>query len=312
MSIIFYEKTLTEYGAHFIIAIDEHPKHKQHLGGVRWLDDISIDAAKTMLLNLSQAMTKKSAALGSPVGGAKAVIIAHPHNTNPSASGLTRGSILKQFGQMVDSLNGQYITAVDIGMDTPEMDIIATQTTHVTCTTAQGGDVSRFTALVVFNAMQSTSTKPLSECSIVIQGAGKCGGHLASLLCEVGATVMVADTHPEKVQALAQRLPIQVIAPEKALSTFCDVFAPCAIGGVLGNAAVASLQCTLIAGTANCQLANESIAAKLEAQGVHYCPDYLINGGGLIGCVQQYFKYPASFISEQLAQHTLKLLTPIQ
>ncbi|MGV8475781.1 amino acid dehydrogenase, partial [Pseudomonas aeruginosa] len=72
------------------------------------------------------------------------------------------------------------------------------------------------------------------------------------------------------------------LAPEALLSTPCDILAPCGLGGVLTSQSVSQLRCAAVAGAANNQLERPEVADELEARGILYAPDYVINSGGLI------------------------------
>lgn len=197
-----------------------------------------------------------------------------------------RASLFEAFGRMIESLNGRYITAVDSGTSSADMDCIAQQTRHVTSTTA-AGDPSPHTALGVFAGIRATAharlgSDDLEGLRVAVQGLGHVGYALAEQLHAVGAELLVSDLDSGRVQLAIEQLGAQPVAADAFLTTPCDILAPCGLGGVLNAQTVGQLRCAAVAGAANNQLASPDIADEMEARGILYAPDYVINSGGLI------------------------------
>jgi leucine dehydrogenase len=241
-------------------------------------------AAVRDALRLSRAMTFKSAVARLPLGGGKGVI-ALREDLSPAR----RKDALRDFGDTVETLDGAYVTAEDVGTSARDMEVIAARTRHVSGLARKrggSGDPSPFTALGVVTAMQVAcervfGSRSLKGRSVSVAGLGHVGARVARTLARKGATLLVADIDPRK-RALADRLGAEWVPPERALSAPVDLYAPCALGGVLDDESVPALQCPIVAGAANNQLADERIADVLSARGVLWAPDFVANAGGII------------------------------
>jgi leucine dehydrogenase len=257
------------------------------LGGCRlWVYD-GTDAAVADALRLARAMTFKAAAAGLPLGGGKGVIML------PSAGALARRgartAVLQDFAETVDSLGGAYLTAEDVGITTRDMQVVAKGTPYVTgLPRGQGGsgDPSPWTAIGVEIAMRVAVERRLGAADlaglrIVVSGLGHVGARLAAACAAAGAELTVADIDPRK-RELAERLGARWVAPGEALGVEADVFAPCALGGVLSHATVGLLAATVVVGAANNQLATEDVAEELAARDVLWIPDFVANAAGII------------------------------
>ncbi|HLD64402.1 MAG TPA: Glu/Leu/Phe/Val dehydrogenase dimerization domain-containing protein [Pseudomonas sp.] len=249
------------------------------LGGCRYLAYPDEQSAIRDAAWLARGMSYKAALAGLPLGGGKAVLIRPPHLDN-------RGALFEAFGRFVDSLEGHYITAIDSGTSSADMDCIAQQTRHVTSTT-QAGDPSEHTAMGVFVGIRATAqarlgSNDLQGLRVAIQGLGQVGYALAEQLHAVGVELLVSDLDPGRVQLAVEQFGARPVASETLLATPCDILAPCGLGGVLNAKSVAQLRCSAVAGSANNQLASSEMADELEARGILYAPDYVLNAGGLI------------------------------
>ncbi|MBD9414448.1 Glu/Leu/Phe/Val dehydrogenase [Pseudomonas sp. PDM16] len=249
------------------------------LGGCRYLPYPDEDSAIRDAIRLAQGMSYKAALAGLDQGGGKAVIIRPPHLDN-------RGELFEAFGRMIESLNGCYITAVDSGTSSADMDCIAQQTRHVTSTTC-AGDPSPHTAMGVYSGIRATALARLGSddlhgLRVAVQGLGNVGYALAEQLAAAGVELFVSDHDPGRVQLAVEQLGARPVSSEGLFSTPCDIFAPCGLGGVLNAQTVGQLHCAAVAGAANNQLAHADIADVLETRGILYAPDYVINSGGLI------------------------------
>ena len=243
-------------------------------------------AALRDALRLSRAMTYKAAVAELTLGGGKGVIMVPP-NVNLATE--RRNAALLDFADTVDALDGRYITAEDVGTSSRDMSLIATRTKHVAGLSRKkggSGDPSPVTALGVEVAIRACvkrrfGSDSLAGRSVSLIGLGHVGERLAKRCAKDGATLIVADVAQEK-RAVAEQLGARWTTPEKALEAEVDVLVPCALGGILDDETVPRLRCQIVAGAANNQLADESIADLLTARGILWAPDFVANAGGLI------------------------------
>jgi valine dehydrogenase (NAD+) len=255
------------------------------LGGTRFYPYPSDDAALADVLNLARAMAYKNALAGLDHGGGKAVIIGDP-------SQLKSEALLRAYGRFVESLNGRYITACDVGTFSEDMDIIARECGHVTGRTVSNGgagDSSVLTAFGVFQGMRAAAehawgTASLAQRTVGVEGVGKVGRRLVDHLISDGARVVIYDTAAAAAAAVRSRHPAAVVAATRAelIASKLDVYAPCALGGGVDDDTVAALSARIICGGANNQLAHAGVDKLLADRGIIYAPDYLVNAGGVI------------------------------
>ncbi|MFC6148568.1 MULTISPECIES: Leu/Phe/Val dehydrogenase [Mumia] len=255
------------------------------LGGTRFYPYADEHAALADVLALSRAMAYKASLAGLDLGGGKAVIIGDPRRDKSEAR-------LRAYGRFVESLNGRYYTACDVGTFPEDMDVIARETSYVTGrTTAHGGagDSSVLTAFGVFQGMRASAefiwgTPSLSGRRVGVAGVGKVGRHLVGHLIEDGADVVVTDVDPRAVDAVQAAYPsVKAVADTASLVREpLDVYAPCALGGALDDETVAALSARIVCGGANNQLAHTGTEDLLSQREIVYAPDYCVNAGGLI------------------------------
>jgi valine dehydrogenase (NAD+) len=254
------------------------------LGGTRFYPYASTADAVRDVLNLSRGMSYKAALAGLDLGGGKAVIIGDPVRDKNEA-------LLRSYGRFVQSLNGRYFTACDVGTFSPDMDVVARECSFVTGrTVAHGGagDSSVLTAYGVFQGMRASAeavwgTSSLSGRSVGVAGVGKVGRHLVKHLVEDGASVVVTDVNPAAVDAVVREYGTSAVADADALvRAEIDVYAPCAMGGALTDEVVDVLTAKIVCGAANNQLSHPGIEKALADRGILYAPDYCVNSGGLI------------------------------
>jgi leucine dehydrogenase len=237
-------------------------------------------------MRLSAAMSRKLAVAGLPFGGGKAVI-AVPE----IPSGQARRALFLRYGELVASLGGTYRTSSDMNTGEADMDVIWERTEYVfgrSVAAGGAGNPARPTALGVFHGIRASLAQAFGSDDpagrlILIQGAGGVGSQLADHLAEAGASVLVADLDRNRAQAVAARVNGDVVGPDHIFEIRADVYAPCAIGGVLDLDTASRLRCAVVAGSANNQLAQAEAADALRARGILYAPDYVINAGGAIG-----------------------------
>ena len=260
------------------------------LGGARmWRYERDEDGIADAL-RLAEAMTYKAAAAGLDLGGGKGVMCVPAE----APEGEFRRAILHDFGDLVESLGGRYITAEDVGTATDDMVEIATRTTHVTGMPIErggAGDPSPFTAAGVQAAMRAACARAfgssdLGRRSVAVVGLGHVGERLARGLAAAGAEVSVADIDPSK-RGVAAELGAEWLEPDAALVAARDVVAPCAVGGAINDDNVGALRCRIVCGAANNQLATEDLAGRLQRRGILYAPDFIVNAGGLINVYRE-------------------------
>lgn len=230
-------------------------------------------------------MTWKSAVAGLALGGGKGVIMAPVGQGGPIPPSLRRDALL-DFGDVVESLGGEYVTAEDVGTSTADMAVIAERTTHVTGLAGGSGDPSPWTARGVLRSIeaaleQATGGPELRGRSVAVVGLGHVGLPLARLLADAGAELLVADIAPER-RADAEALGARWVQADEALTAEVDVFCPCALGGVLDHESVPRLRAPVVAGAANNQLADAGVAELLAARGILWAPDFVANAGGIV------------------------------
>ncbi len=258
-------------------------------GGCRlWSYDTS-DAAVIDALRLSRGMSYKNAMADLPMGGGKAVILGPVAPQN-------RTRVMQAFGRAVDSLGGQYITAEDVGISVSDMEIVATQTKHVGGLSGggltggagkSGGDPSPYTARGVRVGIEAAvraklGRDDLSGLSVAVQGLGHVGMYLCEELFALGANLVVADIHADRVAEAQKRFGAMAASVDDILTQAVDVVAPCALGGTISAYAARYIKARIIAGAANNQLLTAEAGTILAERGVLYAPDYVINAGGII------------------------------
>ena len=274
------------------------------LGGCRYLAYPDDESAVMDAIRLAQGMSYKAALAGLKIGGGKAVIIRNAHVAN-------RAALFEAFGRFIESLDGRYITAIESGTSPADMDCIAQATRHVTSTTA-AGDPSPQTAMGVFSGIRATAMARLGSDNleglrISVQGLGHVGFALAEQLHAAGVDLMVSDTDAGKVRLAMEQFNAHPIAAEALLATPCDIFAPCGLGAILTSHSVSQLRCAAVAGAANNQLTNLQVADQLEARGILYAPDYVINSGGLIHAALAHMGESSVAITQHLSRIATRL-----
>jgi len=253
------------------------------LGGTRMWNYNSDDDAVVDALRLSRGMTYKAAISGLNLGGGKAVIIGDPS--------LKGEALWRRYGKFVNSLNGKYITAEDVNTSASDMEFIHQETKHVTGIPEYmggSGDPSPFTAYGVFVGMKACAHKrwgndSLSGKKVLVQGVGHVGHYLVGHLIEAGAKVYISDINKDRIKETTNKFNVEFIEPAEMLNVDMDIYAPCALGATINTESIPKLTCSIIAGAANNQLADEKIHGRqLIEKGIIYAPDFLINAGGLV------------------------------
>ncbi len=262
------------------------------LGGTRmyqYQDDL---AAIKDVLRLSRAMTYKAAMAGLRFGGGKAVLIGDPRNKTEE--------YLRAYAKRINYLGGAFITAEDVGFTVADIEIMAKETSYVTGRSEGlhdgirgSGDPSPITAIGVIYGIRAALETVFGNSEIrgkvfAVQGLGKVGFRLCRLLYEQGAKLIVSDIDEHMVErALTEFRGAVACNPEEIYKQKVDVFSPCALGGILNDQTIPELNCKIVAGAANNQLAYSRNGEDLHKLGILYAPDYVINAGGLINVADE-------------------------
>ncbi len=276
------------------------------LGGCRMWPYASDAHALADVLRLSRGMTLKSALANLPLGGGKAVIIGDPHGDKTPA-------LMEGMGRAIESLNGRYIAAEDSGTSVIDLKRMNTVTRHVVGIAdvpgwdgrMRYGDPSPATAFGCFVGIQSAVRHKLGRdslegISVAIQGVGNVGRHLAALLDSVGAELYVCDLQPDQVRLVAELHGAKSVKGDAIFDLEVDVLAPCAMGAVLNDDTIPRLRASIVAGSANNQLAQDHHGDVLAARGILYAPDYAINAGGIIDVASEYEGYDRKLVRRRL------------
>jgi len=262
------------------------------LGGARmWTYTSEADAIEDAL-RLARGMTYKNAAAGLNLGGGKTVIIGDPRKDKSEA-------LFRAFGRYVQSLNGRYITAEDVGTTVADMDIIYEETNYVTGISPEfgsSGNPSPITAYGVYRGMKAAAkeafgTDSLEGKVVAVQGVGNVAFALCRHLYEEGAKLFVTDINKEAVQRAIQEFHAAAVDPDDIYSVDCDIYSPCALGATINDLTIPKLKAKVIAGSANNQLKEARHGDLLHEKGIIYAPDYVINAGGVINVADELYGY---------------------
>ncbi|HRD56043.1 MAG TPA: Glu/Leu/Phe/Val dehydrogenase dimerization domain-containing protein [Parachlamydiaceae bacterium] len=300
-----YEKIVEahdeETGLHSFIAL-HNTSLGPALGGSRIYPYKTREKALEDVLRLSKAMTYKAALAKTGTGGGKSVIIGDPSNIKTK-------KFLHSFGEAVNYLKGHYIVAEDVGTTADDMLIIHEVTPYVSAlpTEKSSGDPSRFTAFGVYLAMQALAIKlfgspSLKGKTILIQGLGSVGSKLANLLFFEEANLIIDEVDLEKAKKEAILYGAKYLENNSFFNVECDIFSPCALGGILKEETIPFLKCKGIAGSANNQLLNDETAKLLKEKNILYAPDFVANAGGLMNATTEFepLGYHAKVAREKL------------
>jgi leucine dehydrogenase len=261
------------------------------------------------VLRLARAMTYKSAAAGLNLGGGKAVIIGDP--TRDKSVGLFRS-----LGRFIESLNGRYITTEDVGTSIDDMQHIRSETSHVTglpLAWGSSGDPSPLTGFGVYQGMKACAREiygsdSLRDHTVAIQGLGKVGSHLLRHLHDDGVNIIATDVNQEAARRAEEEFGVTLTKADEIYDVECDIFSPCALGGVLNDQTIPRLKCRIVAGGANNQLEADKHGDRLQQRGILYAPDYIINAGGVINLSLELTGYNPELARTRVAEiyHTVE------
>ncbi len=257
-------------------------------GGLRMRVYGSETEALEDVLRLSHGMSLKNAAADLPLGGGKAVILGDPAKDKTP-------DLLRAMGRAVQSLNGRYRTAEDMGMSPADMAVLATETAYVAGLAGgdyASGDPSPVTARGVFNAIRRSAAMRFGSAElrgrhVALQGLGHVGSHLAALLHAEGTKLTVSDIDTNRIRRAAEALGAKVVSGDRIHAVAADIFTPCAIGAILNTRTIPELRAGVVAGAANNQLATAQDGRELHQRGILYAPDFVANGGGIINAATE-------------------------
>ena len=246
-------------------------------GGCRMWPYATVNQALTDVLRLSRAMTYKNALAGLPLGGGKSVIIADPAADKDE-------KLLTAYARFVQRLGGQYYTAEDVGVNIDDVRVL-TQTCdyvfgHMT-------DPSPFTARGCFEGIRAAvkhklGLDSLSGLRVAVQGVGNVGRYLCQDLRTAGAKLVVTDIDSKAVAYAVQNFDAKAVPPDGIYSQDADIFAPCALGGILNDQTIPQLKAGIVVGVANNQPREPRHSQMLHDRGILYAPDFVVNAGGML------------------------------
>ena len=281
------------------------------LGGTRMWNYASDDEAIEDVLRLSRGMTYKNAISGLDLGGGKAVIIGDSRKDKSEA-------LMRRFGQFVDSLGGKYITAEDVGISPQDMSWVSMETKHVAGLPGKSGDPSPVTAYGVYMGMKASAkvqfgSDSLAGRKVAVQGVGHVGEYLVGYLHKEGAEIFISDIHDETLNRVSKEYGASVVGLDAIYDIDMDIYAPCALGATVNDDTLQRLKCSIIAGAANNQLANELVHGEMVIEkGIIYAPDYLINAGGVMNCAGEVYNIDNDKVmsmAENIYNTTLAIIT---
>lgn len=252
------------------------------LGGLRMWPYATEQEALDDVLRLSRGMTYKAAVAGLNLGGGKSVLIGDPRTDKSEA-------LFRSFGRFIDSLNGRYITAEDVGIDVNDMEYVFQETDNcvgVHQVHGGSGDPSPFTAFGTLQGIRASlqhkfGNEEVGDYSYAVQGVGHVGFELVKLLRNEGAKVFVTDINDEAVKQCVE-LGCEAVGLDDIYEVDADVFCPTALGAIVNEQNIPRFKFKIVCGAANNQLATDECGNELESRGIIYAPDYAVNAGGLM------------------------------
>lgn len=257
-------------------------------GGCRMWNYTDSVAMMRDALRLSEGMSYKNAVADLPLGGAKAVI------WGDSRTGKSP-ELFRALGRFIDSLNGVYWSAEDVGVSPDDMRHAREETRYVAGLNegeAASGDPSPITAIGVFRCMKAAAaralgTDSLKDVRVAVQGVGHVGGYLVKHLAEEGARLTIADINQSVLEQIARETGAEIVHPDAIYDIDAEIFSPNALGAIINDETLDRFKCKLIAGSANNQLASADIGRKLMDRNILYAPDFVVNGGGIINVASE-------------------------
>ena len=255
------------------------------IGGCRLFPYASYDDALFDVLRLSRGMSHKNAVAGLPHGGGKGVIIADPSQKTEA--------MFEAFGEAVNNLGGDYITAEDVNTTCDDALVMMRKTSHICGLPMNSGDPSPFTARGCWQGIKATAKVALGRndlegLTVTVQGLGKVGYDLCRYLHNDGAKLFVGNLrNKEALERARDEFGATILENDQIMTQECDILAPCALGAILNYNTIPNLNCKAVAGAANNQILDDECGRMLKARGIYYAPDFVINGGGVINAAAE-------------------------
>ncbi len=255
-------------------------------GGIRMWPYASEKDAIQDAARLARAMTYKWAAAGIDKGGGKCVVMADPKHEKTEV-------LLRRLGRFIQRLNGLFLAGADVGTTIQDMDILAQESSFIVpASEGKGGsgDSGPATASGVVQGMRAClnalyANPDLRGYTIAVQGVGSVGKAVIEILVQAGAIVTIADIDSNRAEQIAAEYSVHLVHPEEIAYLPVDIYCPCALGAVLNDTTIPRLQCQIVCGSANNQLAEERNADMLTKRDILYAPDYIVNAGGALWSV---------------------------
>jgi leucine dehydrogenase len=217
------------------------------LGGTRLWNYASEEEAVVDCLRLARGMTYKAAAAGLNLGGGKTVLIGDPDTVKSEG-------YFRALGRYVQSLNGRYITAEDVNTSTKDMDFVSMETDYVVGLEGKSGNPSPMTALGAFHGIRAALMHvfgdeiDFTKRTFAVQGAGQTGYYLINKLVEMKAKkIYFTEINEKHIKRLKKEHPeVEFVQPKDIYKLDVDVFAPCALGGVLNDDTIPQIKAKLL------------------------------------------------------------------
>jgi leucine dehydrogenase len=262
------------------------------VGGTRFWHYENDEAAVKDLLRLARGMTYKNALAGTPFGGGKSIILRNKEVVD-------REQLFRAHGRFVETFGGRYITAEDVGTSPADMEFVRMETNHVAGLLGKSGDPSPVTARGVFRALQATAkhrwgSDDVRGRTVALQGCGHVGYYLAQNLQQAGARLIASDVDAAKLDRIVNEFGAEAVLPEEIYRSDADIFAPCALGGIINDETIPQFKVEIIVGGANNQLLEPRHGDELHQRGLLYAPDYAANAGGVINGCRELLGWDAS------------------
>jgi len=261
----------------------------QTFGGVRMVNYASMEDALGDAMRLSKAMTYKCAAAEEDKGGGKAVLWGDPQKDKNEA-------LLRAFGRFVEMLKGRFVTGADLNITMKDGSIMGRESRYILAKPREegsSGSTGPMTAFGIYVGLKACAKflwgdEDLRGKKIAVQGLGAVGGPLLEYLKEGGLEIIATDVNEKTLQRFQVEYGYKAVKPDAIYEVECDIFCPCAIGGILNDKTIPKLKCKLVAGSANNQLEDEGRHGRmLHERGILYAPDYIINAGGVIQVIDE-------------------------